>query len=103
MLCSSGGTGNQEVPPGGREAREDHERVLPAVIWAGLPDREPTWPAFRGGGQCSASRTRRPTTGSPGPCAPPLRTGATARVTRRRRSPSPHTSGGAGDGGARRL
>ena len=41
---------------------------------------------------------RRPTTGSPGPCAMPSPTGATASGTHRRRSPSPHASGGAGDG-----
>ena len=37
-----------------------------------------------GGGRCSASWTRRPTTGSPGPCALPSPTGATAVGTRRR-------------------
>ena len=50
-----------------------------------------------GGGQCSASRMRTPTTGSSGPCATPSPTGATAGETRHRHSPSPHTSGGAGD------
>ena len=34
------------------------------------------------GGRCSASRTRTPTTGSPGPCAAPSPTGATAGATR---------------------
>ena len=38
--------GNQEVPPGGWAAPEDHERVLWAVIWAPWPDRELTRPAF---------------------------------------------------------
>ena len=42
--------GNQEVPPWGWVAREDHERVLWAVIWAGGPDRGPEWPAFLEGG-----------------------------------------------------
>ena len=43
--------GNREVHPGGGGvAREDQERVLRAVIWAGWPDREPTWPAFPDGG-----------------------------------------------------
>ena len=42
--------GNREVPPGGWVAREDHERVLRAMIRAGWPDREPTWPAFLEGG-----------------------------------------------------
>ena len=41
---------------------------------------------------------RTSTTGSPGPCATPSPTGATAGETRHRHSPSPHTSGGAGDG-----
>ena len=38
--------GNRGVPPGGLATPEDHERVLRAVIRAGWPDREPTWPAF---------------------------------------------------------
>ena len=38
--------GNQKVPPGGRLAREDHERVLRAVIWAGWPDQGPGWRSF---------------------------------------------------------
>ena len=42
--------GNREVPPGGRAAPEDHERVLRSVIRAAWPDREPTWPAFLEGG-----------------------------------------------------
>ena len=42
--------GNREVPPGGRAAPEDHERVLRTVIWAAWPDREPTRPAFLEGG-----------------------------------------------------
>ena len=54
----------------------------------------PSWK----GGRCSASRTRTPTTGSPGLFAAPSPTGATAGATRRRHSPSPDTSGGAGDG-----
>ena len=38
--------GNQEVPPGGRAAPEDHERVLRSVIRAAWPDGGPTWPGF---------------------------------------------------------
>ena len=38
--------GNREVPPAELATREDHERVLRAVIRAGWPDRGPTWPAF---------------------------------------------------------
>ena len=49
------------------------------------------------GGQCSASRTQRPMSGCPGPCTPPSASGATARGTRNRRSPSPHANGGASD------
>ena len=41
---------NQEVPPGGWAAPEDHERVLWVVFPAAWPDREPTWPAFLEGG-----------------------------------------------------
>ena len=90
--------GNREVPPGGWAAPEDHERVLRSVIraaWStGSRRGRPSWK----GGRCSASRMRTPTTGSPGLCAAPSPTGATAGTTRRRRSPSPHTSGGAGEG-----
>ena len=42
--------GNQEVPPGGWAAPEDHKRVLGAAIRAAWPDREPTRPAFLEGG-----------------------------------------------------
>ena len=38
--------GNQNLPPGGWAAPEAHERVLRSVIWAALPDRGPTGPAF---------------------------------------------------------
>ena len=92
------GRGNPEVPPGGRAAPEDHERVLRAVIRPGRPDREPTWPALLEGGAMPT-----PTTGSPGPCATPSSTGATAGGTRHRHSPNPHTSGDAGDGPDREL
>ena len=54
------------------------------------------------GGRDSTSWTWRPTTGSSGPGAPPLRTGATASRTRRRSSLSPRTGSGAGDGRAQR-
>ena len=51
MPCSSGGTkGNLEVPPGRWVAKEEHERVLVAVIRAGWPDREQIGPVFLGGG-----------------------------------------------------
>ena len=94
--------GNREVPPEGpggpRGSRE------------GPPGRGSGWVARQGadvagvpggGGRRSASRMRRPKTGSPGPCATPTPTGATTGRTRRRRSLSPQTSGGAGDGRAR--
>ena len=42
--------GNQEVPPGGWAAPEDHERVLWAVIQTAWPNRAPMWPAFLEGG-----------------------------------------------------
>ena len=35
LLCSDGG--NREVPPGGWVAREDHERVLRALVLSGWP------------------------------------------------------------------
>ena len=38
--------GNRDVPQGGWVAQEDNKRVLWDVIRAGLPDREPTWPAI---------------------------------------------------------
>ena len=51
MPCSSGGTGGiGRCPLGGWATPEDHERVLRAVIRAGWPNREPTWPAFLEGG-----------------------------------------------------
>ena len=94
--------GNREVPPGGWAAPEDHERVLWAVIWLNsLAQQGPDMDGFPGGGGlCSASRMRMPTTGSPGPCATPSPTGATAGGTRHRRSPSPGVSDDAGDGHA---
>ena len=39
------------TPWGGWAAPEDHQRVLRAVIWAALPDREPRWPAFLEGSE----------------------------------------------------
>ena len=99
MPCSSGRTrGTGRYPQVGWVAPEDHERVLRSVIRAAWPDREPTWPAFLGGGRCSASQMRTLTTGSPGPCATPSPTGATAGEAHHRHSPIPHTSGGTGDG-----
>ena len=41
---------NQEVPPGGSAAPEDHERVLRSVIQAAWPHRGPNRPAFLEGG-----------------------------------------------------
>ena len=58
---------------------------------------QPSWKGKR----YSASRMRTPTTGSPGACAAPSPTGATAGATRRRHSPSPHTSGP--DGGRKKV
>ena len=53
--------GNQEVPPGGWAAPEDHKRVLRSVIWAAWPDRGLKWPAFleRGGGAPHHGRGRQ--------------------------------------------
>ena len=96
MPCSSGG--NREVPPGGRAAPEDHERVLRSVIWAAWPDREPPWPAFLEGGAVLRITDADANNWPPGLCAAPSPTSATAGTTRRRHSPSHHTSGGAGDG-----
>ena len=90
--------GNREVPPGGWAAPEDHERVLRSVIrWRGPTGSRRGRPSWKGE-RYSASRMWTPTNGSPGPCAAPSPTGATAGATRRRHNPSPHTSGGAGDG-----
>ena len=51
MPCSSGGTEETErYPRGGGQPRRTMERVLRSVIRAAWPDREPTWPAFLGGG-----------------------------------------------------
>ena len=88
-----GGTPGGVSSPGG--PREGPQVSYPGDVArqgadvAGLPGR---------GGRYSASRMRTPTTGSPRPCAAPSPTGATTGATRRRHSPSPHTSGGAGDG-----
>ena len=41
---------NQEVPQGRLVAQEDDQRVLRAVIRAGWPNREQTWPTFLEGG-----------------------------------------------------
>ena len=90
--------GNREEPPRGWAAPEDHEKILRSVIWAAWPDRGPTWLAFLEGGAVLRINDAAATTGSPGPCAAPSPTGATAGATRRDYSPSPQTSGGAGDG-----
>ena len=91
--------GNQEVPLGGWAAPEDHQSVLRAVGSGrrGLTESRRSRPSWRGG-QCSASRMRTPTTGSPGLCTTPSPTGATAGGTRHCHSPNRHTSGDAGEG-----
>ena len=61
------------------------------MIRAAWPDREPTWPAFLEGGAVLRI-TDADANNSPWPA------GATAGTPCRRRSPSPHTSGGAGEG-----
>ena len=50
---------NWDVLAGGWMAQEDRERVLRAVILAGWPNREPTWPAFLGGGGGARRHGRR--------------------------------------------
>ena len=90
--------GNREAPPGGWAAPEDHERVLRSVIRAAWPDREPTWPAFLEGGAVLRITDADANNWLLGLCVAPSPTGATAGTTRRRRSPSPHTSGGASEG-----
>ena len=79
-------------------AKEDHKRILRAIIHAARLDREPTWPVFLEGGWCSTSRTRTPMGGCPEPCVLPSATGATAGGIRQRRSASPCRKGGANDG-----
>ena len=90
--------GNREVPPGGCSAPGDHERVLRSVIWAAWPARGPTWPAFLEGGA-----VLRITDADANNWLPRALRSALAHWRYRRRnprshSPSPHTSGGAGDG-----
>ena len=78
--------GNREVPPGGWATQEDHERVLRAVILAGGPDREPTWPAFLEGGV-----VLRITDAEANNLLPrALRTALTHWLYRRRNPPPPH-------------
>ena len=89
---------NRQVPPGGGGAREDHQRVLRAVIWAGWPDRGPTWPAFLEGGAVLRVTDTEANNWLPRALRPPSATGATAQGIRRHCSPSPHSSGGADDG-----
>ena len=63
---------NQEVPLGGWVAQKDHERVLRAVVRAGWPDREPTWPAFlEGGGGAPRHERRGQQLAPPGPAHRP--------------------------------
>ena len=85
--------GNREVAPGGWAAPEDHERVLRSVIWAAWPDREPTWTAFLEGGA-----VLRITDADANNWLPRALRSALPHWRYRRHSPSPHTSGGAGDG-----
>ena len=63
--------GNREVPPGGRVAREDHERVLQAVNRARCQTRRRQGQLSWRGALCSASRTRRPRTAAPRPAHHP--------------------------------
>ena len=94
--------GNWEVPLGGQVPREEHKRVLRAVLRAGWPHRGLTWPAFLKGGVVFRGTDAEANNWLPRACTPPSPTGATARGTRRRRSPNPHASGGAGHGHAQR-
>ena len=101
MLFSSGGTGGTRKYPSGVGWPAETSKGSSGP-WSGR--RGPTggqhgrlcWKGVR----CSASRTRRPITGYPGPCALPSPTSATAQGTRRCRSPRPPASGGAGEGHA---
>ena len=86
-----------KVPPRRWVAREDQGTVIRAMIRRDGPTRGRSGQLSWKRGRCSTSRTRRSTSGCPGPCAPPSATGATARGTRHPRSPSPNTNGGAGD------
>ena len=90
--------GSREVPRGGWAAPEDHERVLRSVIRAAWPHRGPTWPVFPEGGAVF-----RITDADANNWPPQALRSALAHWRYRRRnrpchSPSPHTSGGAGDG-----
>ena len=95
--------GNREVPSGGWVARDDQERFLRAVVGAEWPHREPTWRAFLEGGALLRVTDAEANNWLPSRIALPSPTGAPAGRTRCPRSPSPHISGGAGDGRAQRL
>ena len=90
--------GNREVPPGGWAAPEDHERVLRSVIRAAWPNREPTRPAFLEGGAVLRITESDANNWLPRALRSALAHWHYRRATRRRHSPSPHTSSGAGDG-----
>ena len=104
MPCSSGGTGETRRCPWGAgwPRIEDHESVLRAVIRPGWPDREPTWPAFLEGGAALRVTDAEANNWLPEALRTALTHWATAGQSRQCRSPSPHTSSGAGDGRARR-
>ena len=88
-----GGTpGGLGSPRGPREGPQDSDTggvARQGAEVAGLPGRGCGTPHHGRGRQQLAPLE---------PCAAPSPTGATAGATRRRHSPSPHTSGGAGDG-----
>ena len=66
------------------------------MIRAAWPDREPTWPAFLEGGAVLRITNADANNWLPRALRSAVPFSATAGATRRRHSPSPHTSGGAG-------
>ena len=103
MPCSTGGTRGRERYPQGVGWPW---RTRKGSSGLGFGGDDPTW--SRGGRvsgrgeRHSASLKRRPMSYCPGPCAPPLSTGATARGSRHRGNASPHESGAAVDSGFNR-
>ena len=85
--------GNREVPPGGWVAREEQERVLTDVILAGWPDREPGWPVSLEG-----QTLLRVTDAEANVWLPRALRAALIHWRYCPGNPSPHTSGGAGNG-----
>ena len=88
--------GDREAPPGGRMAREDHKRILRAIIHPGWPDRDSGWRPFMDGG--AVLRVTDADTNGWFPRAPPSTHGATAQGICRCRSPSLRRNDGASDG-----